>query len=150
MLFLLLTVSMTSMADTRTTRGRLMRARGAVSVPIVPTDTVLPVIPADSLVVHGFDKPMRSSHETFFVTNFTDSLITRITLDLVYHDMQGAMLHARRVSIPCSIPSHETRQLRIRAWDTQMMYYYRLTRIRPRSERAVEFDVTIYPRDIMH
>lgn len=139
-----------SATDTRTTRGRLMRTPPAVTELTLSPDTLLPVISADSLVIHGFDKPLRSTAETFFASNLTDTLITGITLDLVYHDMQGAMLHARRVSLPCSIPSGETRQLRVRAWDTQMTYYYRLTRVRPRSERAVEFDVTIFPREMRH
>lgn len=146
----MLAVWIASEADTRTTRGRLSRSQQVISLPIVPTDTLLPIISADSLVIHGFDKPMRSHFESFFATNLTDSLITGITLDLVYHDMKGDMLHARRVRVDCSIPSRETRQIKIRTWDAQEMYYYRLTRVRSRSERAVEFDVRIFPRELRH
>lgn len=145
-----LAVWLTSAADTRTTRGRLSRSQQVVSHPIVPTDTILPVVSADSLVIHGFDKPMRSHYESFFATNLTGSPITGITIDFVYHDMKGAMLHARRVTVGCSIPPRETRQIKIHTWDVQEMYYYRLTRVRSRSERAVEFDVTIFLREIRH
>ena len=50
--------------------------------------------PADSVVVTGFDKQLRSKRETMFVSNHTARAITSITLRIDYFDMAGHQLHS--------------------------------------------------------
>lgn len=134
-------------ADENTMRPALRRAVATAPAPADITDT-LHVVSADSLRLHGYDKPLRSMHETFFATNPGPHTISAITLDIIYRTLDGTMLHARRVRMACDIPPGQTRQLRTPAWDRQQRHYYHLTRSHPASPRAVPFTVDLLPRSV--
>lgn len=112
------------------------------------TDTITiagPGISPDSIAITSYDKPLRSMRETFFVTNHHHSMsMLSITLQFTYrrHD-NGEMLHSRTATIAANIPPGETRQLYVTSWDRQYSYYHHATRIRPRSPKAVAYDVDI-------
>lgn len=119
-------------ARTVTTR-RDLRLRSDVKERLYnpPSDTIYS--PTDSIVVAGYDKMLRSTRETFFVTNSSSRHITTVAITLVYYDMQGRMLHSRAATIHCDIPPSETRQLYLSSWDSQQLFYYYLS---PAPRRA--------------
>lgn len=82
------------------------------------------VLPVDSVVFSGYDKPAAATKEAFLVTNKTDVTLCGITVSITYKDMKDRMLHKRSSTIKCSIPPGETRKLEIPTWDSQMSYYY--------------------------
>lgn len=121
----------------RTTR-RGLRPKNVAETVVVVADTVVP--DSGKVVISGFDKPLRSSRETFFVSNHYDRPISSIAVQLAYFDMDGRRLHASDKVIHCSIPPGETRQLSVKAWDSQHSFYYHLS-VKPRRDRATPFMV---------
>ncbi len=137
---------MTAIADDTTRKGPLRPRIAAVAQP--SSDTLRidgKAIAPDSLVITSYDKPLRSLRETFFVTNRYSSLhLASLSLQLTYRRADDStMLHSRTVVIPASVPPGETRQLYTTSWDRQYSYFYHSTRIRPRSPKAVAYDVEI-------
>lgn len=110
-------------ARTVTSRSNLkVRREVKESVDVRLNDTVFQ--PDSSVVLAGYDKMLRSSRETFFLVNGSSRHITAISLTFTYYDMQGRMLHSRTSDIVCDIPAGETRQLSLKAWDTQQLFYF--------------------------
>lgn len=81
----------------------------------------------ESIKFTGYDKNVGSSKETFHVVNDSHQDITGITIELIYKDMQGRMLHSRKLTLKCYIPKEETRKIDISSWDTQKSFYYYLS-----------------------
>lgn len=105
----------------RTTRHKLKA---------LPADVVCDTIftSADSTVItfSGYEKTLRSSRESFFVTNRSDSIVDRLSLEITYFDMAGHLLDKRVVAVDVELPPSETRKVDLRSWDTQkVMYYHR-------------------------
>lgn len=90
---------------------------------------------------YGFDKTATSNVESFFITNFLDSTIARMTVEITYSDMQDRQLHKQSAEIECAIPSGETRRTDIKTWDTQKAFYYHRS-AKPRRQ-ATPFEVSI-------
>lgn len=132
----LVLMTMTMNAE-RTTRRGLKIKNTAETVKVV-ADTVIP--DSGMVVISGFDKPLRSSRETFFVSNNYDRTVSSIAVQLVYFDMNGRQLHASDVVVPCYIPAGETRQLSVKSWDSQQSFYY-CQSVKPRRDRATPFTV---------
>ena len=105
-------------------------------------DTLSPA-PAHAVDVNGYDKPLRSRRETFFVTNNSGRDIARIALSLAYYDAQGRQLHAASHNVQADIPAGETRQLALRSWDRQLSFYYMRSAAPPRTQDVTPFDVSI-------
>ena len=141
-LLIVLLLSLTAGAVTRkTTRPRLK----ATPPERVDESTAprLDTITVDStLLVHsGYDKPLRSTVETMFITNRLDSAtVTAVELSLIYRDMQGRQLHERRQWVSVTIPPRETRLVTIPTWDRQQSFYYHRSR-RPRYATATPYTV---------
>ncbi len=121
----------------RTTR-RGLRAKVSTEAVTAVADTVIP--DSGKVVISGFDKPLRSAKETFFVSNGCDREISTIAIHFVYYDMDGRQLHASDKVIHCSIPPGETRQLSVKAWDLQQSFYF-CQSVKPRRDRAIPFSV---------
>ena len=128
-----------------TRRAGRHRAHGGVAAhaAVAAADTVA----GDGTArVSGFDKALSARRESFFVTNdapdSADIVWMLVTLD--YTDEAGRQLHSRRERVRCHIPSGGTRRVDIPAWDTQHVYYYRLTPPRRRVQgSAAPFDVRV-------
>lgn len=71
----------------------------------------------------GYEKRLRATRETMFVTNTAacDIVVTAFTID--YLDQQGRLLHRRTPATSLSIPQGETRRLDLPSWDTQHSFY---------------------------
>lgn len=85
-------------------------------------DTIVPA-PAD-VILSGYDKPQRTTHETFFMTNGTPRHILRAVISISYFDTDSLLLHSRSVTVSTDIPAGETRSVSIPSWDRQQSFRY--------------------------
>lgn len=108
------------------------------------TSVAVDTLPDPSgIIVTGFDKPLRSSKETFFIVNNSEREIKGVNLLLTYSDMSGHQIHKRSEFIACSIYPGDTCYLDIPSWDRQKAFYFhRNPPYRPRTS-ATPFDVAI-------
>lgn len=124
------------------TRRNLTPAAAQVSAPVYATDTI--VAPAPHTVdINGYDKPLRSRRETFFVTNNSASPIAALAVTVTYFDSARRQLHSRKAHLPLNVPAGETRQAAIKSWDAQQTFYYIHSAVPARSTQATPYDVTI-------
>ncbi|MGM9860526.1 MAG: hypothetical protein ACI31C_07200 [Muribaculaceae bacterium] len=126
----------------RTTPRGNRRAAPEVSRIEVVNDTV--ALPGtDSIAVAGFEKPLRVNKESVFVSNYSSRELISLSLDIIYMDMQGRMLHRVERSLDVSIPSGETRRVEFPSFDTSSLFYYHLSPSSSRAVSATPFDVKI-------
>lgn len=124
----------------QTTRRPRLKAEQTPAVASIAADTVYS---PEGISVTGFDKPLRSSRESFFVVNGSGITVEGISLTIVYTDMEGRQLHSRTAEAECEVPPGETRSVDIPAWDRQKaLYYFRNPPSRPRTA-ATPFKVKI-------
>ncbi len=118
----------------RTTRSRL-RVKPVEDAAVADTENRYDTIAPDSqkIIVAGYDKPLTSRKETFFVTNGYDRAIAALEIELKYYDMSGRQLHSANRWISCDVPQGETRQLNIPSWDKQLSFYFYQS-VKPRRQ----------------
>lgn len=139
---LLIALSVAATDARRTTRRGLRPAPVEVSdsVAEAPGDTI--AVAEGDFTLAGFEKPLRSRRESFFVTNNTDHDIIALRVKLIYYDLDDRMLDSRIVDADVDLAAGETCRVYIRAWDLQdVFYYYRSAR--PRSGVATPFKVAV-------
>lgn len=129
----------------RTTRKRLKPTPEAITRNNHTSrfDTVATAADSAAIAFSGYEKTLSSNKESFFATNHTDSLITRLNIEITYLDMKGRQLDTRSVSLDTDFPPGETRRFDISAWDRQKVFYYHLSPT-PRSAHATPYNVTIH------
>lgn len=132
-------------ANTRTTRKSLKTSTeaqcGAIDYP-KPVPVASPS--AQDVSVKGYDKPLRSRRETFFVTNnYPSKTIYSLVFTATYLDSSGRMLHRRSEKVDCEIPPTQTRQIGVKSWDVQQNFYFVRSTVSSRAEQATPYDVTI-------
>jgi hypothetical protein len=149
---ILLILSLISLlaAAQHTGRGRLRtlspitaNATATESDDVADIDTIAGSATADYVKCSGYEKTLRSRHESFFATNNQSDTIRMMALTITYLDTSGRMLHRVNRHIDCDIPGGETRQLTIPTWDTQQVFYYRLSTAPKLTTHATPFDVKI-------
>lgn len=118
------------------------RAIPTVSAVGVLNDTV-PLPGTDSIAVAGFEKPLRVNKESVFVSNKSSRELLAISLDIIYMDMQGRMLHRVARTLDVLIPPGETRRVEFPSFDTSSLFYYHLSPSSSRAVSATPFDVNI-------
>ena len=79
---------------------------------------------ADSVKFYGYDKQLNARKETLFIKNANPWPMREVEVEITYRDMQGRMLHRRKVNIKCNVPAGETRRAEFSSWDTQNDFYY--------------------------
>lgn len=90
---------------------------------VAKTDTI--AAPSDNAVSRsGYDKPLRSNKETFFLTNNLDATVEAVLITLDYLDRRGRELHSVTRWVECTLPPGATRQVVMRSWDRQQSFYY--------------------------
>lgn len=104
------------------------------------SDTIVPDSSACPISVAGYDKPLRSSRETFFITNRTPHDILGLRMRIEYSDIHGRTLHQRELFIPIDLPSGATRQASVKSWDVQKSFHYRLSP-KPKRSDGTAYDV---------
>ena len=131
----------------RTTRNKLRPAGGIAAADLkvdsVLVDTIVSPEP-HTLDVNGYDKPLRSYGESFFVTNATRQRLSAVIFDIHYLDLQGRQLHNRRATVTADIPGGETRRVDISSWDKRQTFYYHLGP-KPKTRGVTPFAVRITP-----
>lgn len=135
---LLIAVAISATAQ-RTTRRGLCASDTSTAIATAAADTLHTPQP-DSVKISGYDKPLRSSYETMFVTNKSALPISGMRLQLEYFDTSGRILHSRQCDVAADIPSGTTRQISLRSWDRQKSFYYLLS-TPPRKADATPYDV---------
>lgn len=127
----------------RTTR-RNLHAQVAADVRGASSLRSLAAPDASVVTVRGYDKPLRSRRETFFVTNNMKSdTLRRVYLTFTYVDGSGRMLHSQSREVECELPPAETRQMNVPSWDVQQNFYFVRSSVSNRAAQATPFDVKI-------
>lgn len=126
------------------TRSRKLKRKPRVTAVdtmaiISPFDTVA-APPAELVVLSGYDKPLRATAETMFVTNRLQHDIVSISLSITYLDMDDHQLHQRDVVVRNSIPAGSTRQIKVKSWDSQKSFYYHRGQ-KPRVDAVTPYKV---------
>ncbi len=137
----LVALAFTAFAKDVTTRRRLKVDRQKIEKPQPSVADTLRGHEIEDISFAGFDKPLRSSYETVFVTNRSEHDMIGVVFECEYTDMSGRQLHKRIVSQRCDIPSGQTRQLRFKSWDLQSSFHYELSP-KPRRADGTPFKVT--------
>ena len=78
----------------------------------------------NQLFFFGFDKPLNSSYESFFITNSLDKDIVGLDLEIEYLTTDSLPLHKRVVNIECNLRKKETKRVDIKSWDKQKSFYF--------------------------
>lgn len=115
--------------------------RNAGQTHLTPTpvgDTV--TVTLREVRLSGYDKPLRSTRESLFVTSSLPDTIRALRVKIDYYDMSGRRLHSRDVDIVADIPPADTRNVNFKSWDTQKSFYYHLG-AKPRSGTATPYKV---------
>lgn len=139
-------VSAVSIMADNTLRGNKLKAmpealNPAMAGKITPivTDTLRE--PENTVIsLSGYDKPLRTSRETFLVTNNGEKDMLSMAVTIDYMDMEGRQLHQRTDTIDARVPAGETRMLRLSTWDSQHSYYYHLGQ-KPRTSNVTPYRV---------
>lgn len=108
----------------RTTRGNVRRATPTHSASHkVEYDTI--VSPDSAMVrLYGYDKPLRSSRETVFLSNLTRYDIRAVSVTTQYLDSKGRQFHQSTQHVPVEVPAGSTRKVDYTSWDLQQSFYY--------------------------
>lgn len=114
---------------------------GLTADTIVQDTIVAPL--SSQIEVNGYDKPLRSRRETFFVTNNTEQAINSLVFTITYYDSKHRQLHSATHRAGVAIPTGQTRQLNLKSWDVQQQFYYSRSTVPLRTQQASPFDVTI-------
>lgn len=121
MLALLAAGAAATVRERTTRRGLRDAAPPAACAEAQEADTLqLP----DSIVVAGYDKPLRARREAFFITNNRCDSLLGADVRIDYSDTRGRPLHNRTEHIDCLLAPGETRHFTLPTWDTQGSFYY--------------------------
>lgn len=144
-------VGVLAVTGQRTTRKGRLRPVAPAATATAVCDTVR----ADSLLrrvaVTGYEKPMRATRETMFVTSRLSVPVIGVIVEIEYMTVDGSPLHKRTVTLPTDLPAAipneqdidqsatgpdkgttiqsgacERRMVAIRSWDVNHLFYYHL------------------------
>ena len=140
---LLLLASIGAMHAQHLTRRILARAAAATQPSTVAGATADTVRGAalDSVRVAGFEKALRSTRESMFVTNGTARDISGLGIDISYYDTRRRLLHRASHTVAADIPAGETRRVEVPSFDRGGAFYYRLSALPRGARQATPFDV---------
>lgn len=135
-------VSAASAEAQRTTRGQLKPSVVENKATHELYDTVAVATDSAAISFSGYEKLLTSTKESFFVTNNTDSAITRLVVKIEYLDMKRRHLDSRIATVNIDIDPGETRKLDICSWDRQKVFYYYRSR-QPKVAQATPYRVRV-------
>lgn len=117
-----------SAAPDKTRRTGLRTAPDTMAGDVRAADTAAPDTlrgpVCDSILLSGYDKPLRGRHETLFATNRLPVGVVAIGLTLRYTDAAGRIIHTVARCVRADIPPGDTRMLRWPSWDTNQSFFY--------------------------
>lgn len=106
-----------------TTRKRLKVQPHRIDTVVIACDTITGQGAENVVKFSGYEKTLRATRETVFVTNLTDKDISGLEFTVTYYDTSSRQLHRRRVESSHTIPAGETRRLDFPSWDKQNSFY---------------------------
>jgi len=140
--FIALTLlALASSVDAEARKRSTTRKIAGLEVPAAQFDSI--AADTANIIFSGYDKPLRASKETVFVTNNSDHNIRAVSFTSQYVDTSGRQLHRISRKINADIPAGETRRIDFKTWDVQNSFYYVGSR-RPRTS-AIPYDIRITP-----
>ena len=142
----LLCIAAAAMTAQRTTRRNLRPQRESAVALEEPADSRLDTLVSfapHTVDINGYDKPLRSRRETFFVTNNGADSLARIAFTIDYYDTKNRQLHSASHNVAVTVPPSQTRQVYVRSWDTQFSFFYLRSAVPQRLEQATPYDVRI-------
>lgn len=139
-ILLALCASIASVDAQRTTRSRLKPSVVENKATHELFDTVAVATDSAAIVFSGYEKLLTSTKESFFVTNNTDSAITRLVVKIEYLDMKRRLLDSRTATIDLDLSPGETRKADISSWDRQKVFFYYRSR-QPKVAQATPYRV---------
>lgn len=107
----------------------------------VAGDTV--AVAEGSVALTGYDKALRSSHESITVTNNTTDTVRAVQASIVYMLADGAVLHRREVWLNGPFVPGTPRRVEFKSWDRQHAFHYTHTRPLPRN--ATLYGIRVKP-----
>ena len=126
LVLVLLLVSSSVSARTRTTRSKLQVSHMPVEViNIDPADsaTISQVNP-EVITLRGFSKRKSDTKESFLITNNTSHRLSAVRLFMRYTTLDGQVIHERTVTVPVTLKPGETQLTAVKTFDIQRMFYY--------------------------
>lgn len=93
--------------------------------------------------IFGYEKTLRSTSESFFVTNLSTDTVSGVGGTIDYRTLGDSQLHKRDFSSSTLIPPGQTRQITLPAWDKQKVWYYHLSPAPRGGTRATPYKVGI-------
>lgn len=141
LLYILLPAIIAISASAQTTTRRNLRP---IKHP-APESRVDSFIPTDTTAfrIFGYEKTLRSNTESFFAKNLTSDTIRAICGEIEYRTMGNIQLHRRSFTQRVNIPPAATRQINLRSWDRQNVWYYHLSSPTRTSAQATPYTVRI-------
>lgn len=140
---LLLSLTAVPALAQRTTQRALRPAALSETTPALPLDTLSLAADSAAVTFYGYEKTLRATKETVFITNNTEQDASEVRFSIVYRDAAGREIHRRRVAKRAEIPAGKTVRLDFPSWDSQKTYYFR-GGPRPRVS-ATPYSVNILP-----
>lgn len=130
----------------KTTRSKLKSDSSAMAAQISAAAADTLRLDSGQVTVSGYEKSLRATVESFFITNHTADSLAEVSLTIEYRDMNGRQLHQRTEAVKLSLPPGSTRMARISSWDKQKVWYYYLTvPTRTRNYQSTPYRVAITP-----
>lgn len=146
LLILLLFFGLSASAQLRRTTRPHLKVKNEVKAPVVQYDTLELDSTSTHLRISGYEKPLRSTHETMLVANrHQERRLMGLELQILYYDMRGLMLHSRREIVPCDILAGESQMVKMKSWDVHRVFYYHINRPRRISGQGTAYRVAITP-----
>lgn len=95
--------------------------------------------------ISGYEKTLRSAKESLLATNTGSDTISSIEITIDYLDTRGRQIHSRNVRLNPSqpIPPGQTRMIEFKSWDSQRVWYYRLSPPSSTKGQATPYDVKV-------
>ena len=120
-------LAVVAVARTRTTQKQLHSSAAIVqTLDVTEVDSLdlATDVDPDGIVMKGFSKRASDSKESFFLTSRLKHRVSSVRLLLRYSDMDGNVLHERRVVVPVDLKPGETRLVSVKTFDVQHIFYY--------------------------
>jgi hypothetical protein len=147
LLLMAVVVAMGVCAKQRSTRQKLRAEPLPATVEATAAaDTLRGDTVANIVRVSGYEKPLRSRHETMMLTNNDSTItVTAVQLEITYLDMQGRALHKRTATAATTLPPGATRLIDLKSWDVNMLFYYHLNAPTRTTSQGTPYRVTVSP-----
>lgn len=141
---MLIILSAVLSAAAQRTMRRDLKATPSTTAPsaAAAVDTVIDP-EAHTVEFNGYDKPLRSRRESFFVTNNGRKDVCAIAFTVSYFDTRERLLHRQSRNLSVDIPAGETRQLSFPSWDVQQSFYYQRSTAPERVEQATPYEISV-------